>query len=61
MKKILIGFIHSKILIDATIPFQIKPQEQEDMKISDEKVIIGTFCDVKQQYLGGRDYSPIRE
>ena len=29
------------------------------MKNSYEKVNIGTFCDVKKQYLRGRDYSPM--
>ena len=51
----------SKILMDATIPFQIKPWEHEEMKNSDEKVNIEACHDVKKQYLGGRDYSPIRE
>ena len=51
----------SKILMDATIPFQIKPCEHEEMKNSDEKVNIEACHDVKKQYLGGRDYSPIRE
>ena len=37
----------SKILIDATIPFQIKPWEYEEMKNSDEKVNIGALRDVK--------------
>ena len=31
------------------------------MKNSDEKVNVGAFRDVKKQYLGVRDYSPIRE
>ena len=47
--------------MDATIPFQIKPWEYEEMKNSDGKVNIGAFRDVKKQYLGGRDFSPIRE
>ena len=46
----------SKILMDATIPFQIKPWEYEEMKNSDGKVNIEAFRDVKKQYLGGRDY-----
>ena len=50
-----------KILMDATIPFQIEPWKYEEMKNSDRKVNIEAFCDVKKQYLGGRDYSPIRE
>ena len=29
------------------------------MKNSYEKVNIGEFCDVKKEYLGGRDYSPM--
>ena len=37
----------SKILIDATNPFQIKPWEYGEMKNSDEKVNIGAFRDVK--------------
>ena len=53
----------SKILMDATIPFQIKPWEYEEMimKNSDGKVSIEAFHNVKKQYLGGRDYTPIRE
>ena len=51
----------SKILMDATIPFQIKPWEYEEMKNSDGKVNIEAFRDVKKHYLGGMDYSPIRE
>ena len=43
------AFSQSKILIDATIPFQIKPWEYEEMKNSDEKVNIGAFRDVKKQ------------
>ena len=58
-KKVLV--LVSKILRDATIPFQIEPWEYEEMKNSDRKVNIEAFCDVKKQYLGGRDYSPIRE
>ena len=46
MKKKSIGF--SKILMDATIPFQIKPWECEEMKNSDGKVNIGAFRDVKK-------------
>ena len=45
--------IQSKILKDASIPFQIKPWEYEEMKNSDEKVNIGAFHEVKKQYLGG--------
>ena len=48
----------SKIPKDASIPFQIKPWEYEEMKNSGEKVNIGAFGEVKKQYLGGRDYSP---
>ena len=51
----------SKILMDGTIPFQIKPWENEEMKNSNGKVDIGAFCDVKKHLLGGRDYSPICE
>ena len=51
----------SKILKDASIPFQIKPWEYEEMKNSDGKVNIEAFHDVKKQYLGGMDYSPTRE
>ena len=52
----------SKIFMDVTIPFQIKPWEYEEMKNSDGKVNIGAFGDVKKkQYLGVRDFSPIRE
>ena len=40
------AFSQSKILIDAIIPFQIKPWEYEEMKNSDEKVNIGAFRDV---------------
>ena len=29
------------------------------MKNSYQKVNIGKFCDVKKEYLGGRDYSPM--
>ena len=47
--------------VNASIPFQIKPWKYEEMKNSDEKVNIGAFREVKKQYLGGRDYSPIRE
>ena len=43
------AFSQSKILIDATIPFQIKPWEYKEMKNSDEKVNIGAFRDVKKQ------------
>ena len=44
----------SKILIDAMIPFQIKPWEYEDwMKNSNEKVNVGAFRDAQKQYLGG--------
>ena len=50
-----------KIPKDTSIPFQINPWEYEKMKNSDEKVNIGSFHEVKRQYLGGRDYSPIRE
>ena len=49
----------SKIVMDATIPFQIKPWEYGEMKNSDRKVNIEAFLDVKKQYLGGRVYSPI--
>ena len=56
-----IGVSQSKILIDATIPFQKKPWDYEEMKNPDKRVNIGTFHDVKKQYLGVRDYSPIRE
>ena len=51
----------SKILMDATIPFQIEPWEYEEMKNWDGKVNKEAFRDVKKQYLGGRDYSPISE
>ena len=47
--------------VNASIPFQIKPWEYEEMKNSDKKVDIGAFREVKKQYLGGRDYSPISE
>ena len=33
----------------------------EGMKNSDGKFSIGAFRGVKKQYLGGRDFSPIRE
>ena len=55
------GVSQCKIFIDATIQFQIKPWEYEEMKNSDEKVNIGAFRDVKKQFLRGRDCSPIRE
>ena len=35
--------------MDATITFQIKPWEYEEMKNSDKKVNIGAFRDVKKQ------------
>ena len=38
----------SKILMDATIPFQINPLEYEEMKNSDGKVNIGAFRNVKK-------------
>jgi len=41
IKKNSIGVSESKILIDATIPFQIKPWGYEEMKNPDEKVNIG--------------------
>ena len=47
--------------MDATIPFQIKPWEYEEMKNSDGKVNIRAFRDAKKQCLGGTDYSPKRE
>ena len=56
MKKKIVSVFNNKILMDATIPFQIKPWEYEEMKNSDGKVNIGAFRDVKKQYLGGRDY-----
>ena len=37
--------------VNASIPFQIKPWEYEEMKTSDEKVNIGAFREVKKQYL----------
>ena len=55
------GVSQSKILIDAPIPFQIKPWGYEKMRNSEEKVNIGAFRDVKKRYLEGRDHSPIRE
>ena len=55
LKKIVLVLV-SKILMDATIPFQIKPWEYEEIKNSDVKVNIEAFRDVKKQYLGGRDY-----
>ena len=55
-------YFKSKILKDASIPFQVKPWEYEEMKNSDEKVNIGAFREVNKQYLGGRNrYSPVRE
>ena len=51
----------SKILKDASIPFQIKPWEYEEMKNSDEEINIRAFREVKKQYLGGTDYSTILE
>ena len=71
-KKNCIGVSQSKILIDATISysFQIKPWGYEEMKNSDEKVNISAFSDVRnwsknwrkrKRYLGGRNYSPIRD
>ena len=42
------GVSQCKIFIDATIQFQIKPWEYEEMKNSDEKVNIGAFRDVKK-------------
>ena len=53
IKKNSIGVSESKILIDATIPFQTKPWGYEKMKNPDEKVDIGTFHDAKKLYLGG--------
>ena len=50
----------SKILIDATIPFQ-SLSGYEEMKNPDKKVNIGAFCDAKKLYLGGRGYWPIYE
>ena len=47
-KKNSIGVSQRKILIDATIPFQIKPWEYEEMKNSDKKVNIGAFCKSKK-------------
>ena len=61
IKKNSIGVSESKILIDAAIPFQIKPWGYEEMKNPDEKVNIGAFDDAKKLYLAGRGYSPIRE
>ena len=61
IKKSSIGVSRNKILIDATISFQIKPWGYEEMKNSDEKVNIKAFRDVRKQYLGRRDYSTIRE
>ena len=46
LKKVLV--LVSKILMDATIPFQSKPWEYEEMKNSDGKVNIGAFHDVKK-------------
>ena len=46
-------------VIDATIALHIRPWEYEKMKNSYEKVNIQAFCDVKKQYLGWRDYSPM--
>ena len=59
LKKVLV--LVFKILMDGTIPSQIEPWEYEEMKNSDGKVNIEAFRDVKKHYLGGRDYSPIRE
>ena len=76
-KKNSIGVSQSKILINATmplcqnsyrchyatIPFQIKPWEYEEMKNPDEKVNMGAFCKCKKAVfsIGWRDYSPIHE
>ena len=46
LKKVLV--LVSKIVMDATIPFQSKPWEYEEMKNSDGKVNIGAFHDVKK-------------
>ena len=53
IKKNSIGVSESKMLIDATIPFQTKPWGYEKMKNPDEKVDIGAFHDAKKLYLGG--------
>ena len=60
IKKNSIGVSESKMLIDATIPFQTKPWGYEKMKNPDEKVDIGAFHDAKKLYLGGGGYSPTR-
>ena len=53
LKENSIGVSQSKILIDATIPFQIKPWGYAKWR-TNEKVNIGAFHDVKKQYSGGR-------
>ena len=50
-----IGVSESKLLIDATIPFQ-SLRGYEEMKNPDKKVNIGAFCDAKKLFLGGRGY-----
>ena len=61
IKKNSSGVSESKILIDATVPFQIKPWGYEEMTKPDEKVNVGAFHDAKKLYLWGRGYSPTRE
>ena len=57
LKKNSIHVSQSKILIDATIPW-----EYEGMKNSDEKVNTGAFRNVKKHYVGGGGINaPIRE
>ena len=53
LKKNSIGVSESKILIDATLPFQIKPWGYEEMTKPDEKVNIGAFhCAKKAVFMG---------
>ena len=53
-----IGVSKSKILIDATIPFQ-SLRGYEEMKNPDKKVNIGAFCGAKKLFLEGRGYCSI--
>ena len=53
IKKNSIGVSQRKILVDATISYQVKPWRYEEMKNSDEKVNIKAFRDVRKRYLGG--------
>ena len=50
-----IGVSESKLLIDATTPFQ-SLRGYEEIKNPDKKVNIGAFCDAKKLFLGGRGY-----